>query len=92
MSNLDSWRLTYRKKTALEDLVDHYKGRIIVFAGCPGIGKSAIAEQLAELLGGVYYPEYVQEDLFDAYMNNKGRFAFFYQMMFKNALIPIEKH
>lgn len=79
---LDKWRARYHVRTPEEELLYSFKGKRIVLIGTPGVGKSLLGKQLAQLLGGVYFPEYVQADLLNAYLNiDRKKYAFSFQVL-----------
>lgn len=90
-NDLLSWKLKYKVRSSRDELIDYFKGKVIVLGGIPGSGKSTLGEQLAEELGGVYYPEYIQKDLFNLYLADRKKYAFSYQIIMARERIDTAK-
>lgn len=78
---LDKWSLHYRERTQTQKLVDHFKGKIIVFAGTPGVGKSTLCQELAQFTNAVYYPEYVSVPLLNQFHGDMHEYAYVLQIV-----------
>lgn len=87
---LINWRFKYLNRTPEEELFTHFNGKVAVLCGVPGVGKSTLGQQLAALVpGAVYFPEFIQRELLEAYLTEEGRkkLAFTYQvLMFRECI------